>query len=145
MKTAAKKEEKTPVVSTPVPKRETLADTVEYQITGNQGSYTLKPGESLVRVALKFYGNKKLWPYLVKHNKLLSKIRIMCQWVLQFRFRNLLLKNNERPCFNSNKAFLIFFSSISLKRRNPSIFFYQNLLCLLREYLNFGVSFRYMF
>lgn len=69
LKTAAKKEEKTPAASTPVPKRETLADTVEYQITGNQGSYTLKPGESLVRVALKFYGNKKLWPYLVKHNK----------------------------------------------------------------------------
>ena len=48
-------------------------DTVEYQITGNQGSYTLKPGESLVRVALKFYGNKKLWPYLVKHNKAIIK------------------------------------------------------------------------
>ena len=73
LKTVAKKEEKTPVVSTPVPKRETLADTVEYQITGNQGSYTLKPGESLVRVALKFYGNKKLWPYLVKHNKAIIK------------------------------------------------------------------------
>lgn len=73
LKTAAKKEEKTPVASTPVPKRETLADTVEYQITGNQGSYTLKPGESLVRVALKFYGNKKLWPYLVKHNKAIIK------------------------------------------------------------------------
>lgn len=73
LKTAAKKEEKTPVASMPVPKRETLADTVEYQITGNQGSYTLKPGESLVRVALKFYGNKKLWPYLVKHNKAIIK------------------------------------------------------------------------
>lgn len=73
LKTAVKKEEKTPVASTPVPKRETLADTVEYQITGNQGSYTLKPGESLVRVALKFYGNKRLWPYLVKHNKAIIK------------------------------------------------------------------------
>lgn len=73
LKTAVKKEEKTSVASTPVPKRETLADTVEYQITGNQGSYTLKPGESLVRVALKFYGNKKLWPYLVKHNKAIIK------------------------------------------------------------------------
>lgn len=73
LKTVAKKEEKTPVAPTPVPKRETLADTVEYQITGNQGSYTLKPGESLVRVALKFYGNKKLWPYLVKHNKAIIK------------------------------------------------------------------------
>ena len=58
LKTVAKKEEKTPVASTSVPKRETLADTVEYQITGSQGSYTLKPGESLVRVALKFYGKK---------------------------------------------------------------------------------------
>ena len=54
-------------------KRETLADTVEYQITGTQTSYTLRPGESLVRVALKFYGNKKLWPYLVKHNKSIIK------------------------------------------------------------------------
>lgn len=54
-------------------KRETLADTVEYQITGTQASYTLRPGESLVRVALKFYGNKKLWPYLVKHNKSIIK------------------------------------------------------------------------
>ena len=35
----------------------TLADTVEYQITGNQ-AHILKPGESLVRVALKFYGIK---------------------------------------------------------------------------------------
>ena len=73
LKTVAKKEEKTPVASTSVPKRETLADTVEYQITGNQGSYTLKPGESLVRVALKFYGNNNLWPYLVKHNKAIIK------------------------------------------------------------------------
>ena len=54
-------------------KRETLADTVEYQITGTQTSYTIRPGESLVRVALKFYGNKKLWPYLVKHNKSIIK------------------------------------------------------------------------
>lgn len=64
------KAEKTAVVPA---KRETLADTVEYQITGTQTSYTLRPGESLVRVALKFYGNKKLWPYLVKHNKSIIK------------------------------------------------------------------------
>ncbi len=72
LKTVAKKEEKTPVASTSVPKRETLADTVEYQITGSQGSYTLKPGRAWY-VALKFYGNKKLWPYLVKHNKAIIK------------------------------------------------------------------------
>lgn len=50
-------------------KKETLADTVEYTITGTQGTYTIQPGESLVKVSLKFYGNKKLWPYLVRHNK----------------------------------------------------------------------------
>lgn len=54
---------------TPAVKRETLADTVEYAITGTRTTYTIKSGESLVRVALKFYGNKKLWPYLVLHNK----------------------------------------------------------------------------
>lgn len=52
-----------------VVKRETLADTVEYMITGTRSTYTIKSGESLVRVALKFYGNKKLWPYLVQYNK----------------------------------------------------------------------------
>lgn len=50
-------------------KRETLADTVEYMIIGTRSTYTIKSGESLVRVALKFYGNKKLWPYLVQYNK----------------------------------------------------------------------------
>lgn len=49
-------------------RRETLSDTVEYQITGTQASYTIRPGESLVKISQKFYGNKKLWPYLVKHN-----------------------------------------------------------------------------
>lgn len=50
-------------------KRETLADTVEYAIIGTKTTYSIRPGESLVRVAFKFYGNKKLWPYLVQHNK----------------------------------------------------------------------------
>lgn len=47
----------------------TLADTVEYDITGTKTNYTLQEGESLIKVALKFYGTKKLWPYIVKHNK----------------------------------------------------------------------------
>ena len=54
--------------STTPERRETLSDTVEYQITGTQASYTIRPGESLVKISQKFYGNKKLWPYLVKHN-----------------------------------------------------------------------------
>lgn len=71
-----------PVVKTPAPvkdekpkavKRETLADTMEYTITGTMDTYTLQNGESLVKVALKYYGNKKLWPYIVRHNRKVIK------------------------------------------------------------------------
>ena len=65
---SAKPETEEQVLPTAV-KRETLADTVEYMIIGTRSTYTIKSGESLVRVALKFYGNKKLWPYLVQYNK----------------------------------------------------------------------------
>lgn len=54
--------------SSSVPRREGLADTVEYDIVGTQTVHTLRSGESLARIALKFYGNKRLWPYIVKHN-----------------------------------------------------------------------------
>lgn len=47
----------------------TLADTMEYNIVGTKTNHTLQEGESLIKIALKFYGTKKLWPYIVKHNK----------------------------------------------------------------------------
>ena len=53
--------------------KETLADTVEYDIIGTKTNYTLREGESLVKLAVKFYGTKKLWPYIVKHNKNIIK------------------------------------------------------------------------
>lgn len=43
-------------------------DSVSYEIAGTQTEYTIKEGETLTRVSLKFYGTKALWPYLVKHN-----------------------------------------------------------------------------
>lgn len=53
-----------------LPKKvETLADTIEYTITGTKTSHTIQPGESLVKLAQKFYGNKKLWPYIARHNR----------------------------------------------------------------------------
>lgn len=67
--------ETTPVKETTVayqatnPNAVTLADTVEYDITGTKATYTLQEGETLVRVAVKFYGTKDLWPYIVKYNK----------------------------------------------------------------------------
>lgn len=43
-------------------------DSVGYTIVGTETSYTIKEGETLTRVALRFYGTKALWPYIVKHN-----------------------------------------------------------------------------
>ena len=45
-----------------------LADTLEYQIVGTQAEYTLKNGETIIRASVKFFGTKKYWPYIVKHN-----------------------------------------------------------------------------
>lgn len=52
-----------------IPVKEMLSDTVAYETGGTQASYTLRAGESLAKVAQKFYGNKKLWPYLVGYNR----------------------------------------------------------------------------
>ncbi len=49
--------------------KEILSDKIEYEICGTKTSYTLRPGESLAKVAQMFYGNRKLWPYLVRHNQ----------------------------------------------------------------------------
>lgn len=43
-------------------------DSVGYTIAGTETTYTIKEGETLTRVALRFYGTKALWPYIVKHN-----------------------------------------------------------------------------
>lgn len=43
-------------------------DSVGYQIVGTETVYTVKEGETLTKIALRFYGTKALWPYIVKHN-----------------------------------------------------------------------------
>lgn len=43
-------------------------DSVGYTIAGTETTYTIKEGETLTKVALRFYGTKALWPYIVKHN-----------------------------------------------------------------------------
>ncbi len=44
-------------------------DSVSYDIVGTQTEYTIGEGETLARVALRFYGTKALWPYIVKYNQ----------------------------------------------------------------------------
>lgn len=54
---------KTTVKSQPV-----NPDSVNYEIVGTETIYTVKEGETLTRISLRFYGTKALWPYIVKHN-----------------------------------------------------------------------------
>ena len=47
----------------------TDADTVNYRIAGELTVHTMQSGETLTKLALKYYGSKKLWPYIAKYNK----------------------------------------------------------------------------
>lgn len=51
------------------PANRVYSDSIAYVITGTQQTYTIKEGETLTKVSLRFYGTKGLWGYLVKHNK----------------------------------------------------------------------------
>lgn len=41
---------------------------VFYKITGTKTLYTIRQGETLTKVSLRFFGTKAMWPYIVKHN-----------------------------------------------------------------------------
>ncbi len=58
-----------PVAVKPEAPKVILNDTVEYEITGTKTTLILQPGETLVKLALRFYGTKNLWQYIVQHNQ----------------------------------------------------------------------------
>lgn len=70
----AKKEEITPSAKSEnkvvqqQPQASAYLDSTSYKITGTKTKYTVKEGETLTRVSLRFYGTKAMWPYIVKHN-----------------------------------------------------------------------------
>lgn len=45
-------------------------DTLLYVADGAIATHTVAADETLVRIALKYYGDKRLWPYIVQYNKL---------------------------------------------------------------------------
>ncbi len=51
----------------------TIADTVNYKITGTKATHTMVKGDMLTTISLQYYGTKKLWPYIAKYNGLKSK------------------------------------------------------------------------
>lgn len=46
----------------------TPADTTDYIIDGTLVTHELKSGETIILLARKYYGDKRLWPYIVKYN-----------------------------------------------------------------------------
>lgn len=46
----------------------TVADTVSYRMVGRKAVHRMESGETLTTVALKYYGTKLLWPYIVAYN-----------------------------------------------------------------------------
>jgi nucleoid DNA-binding protein/LysM repeat protein len=44
------------------------ADSTSYVIAGTLATHKIAAGETLTRIALKYYGTKAPWPYIVKHN-----------------------------------------------------------------------------
>lgn len=46
----------------------TPADTTDYLMEGTLVTHELKRGETIIQLALKYYGDKRLWPYIVKYN-----------------------------------------------------------------------------
>ena len=66
---AATSEEKQPAVVKSEEKVASLSDTTAYVIVGTKTTHTLQNGETIIRVALKYYGAKNFWPYIAKHNE----------------------------------------------------------------------------
>ena len=48
----------------------TKADTVNFTMEGNLAVHILKSDETITKLALKYYGTKKLWPYIIKYNNI---------------------------------------------------------------------------
>lgn len=48
----------------------TQGDTTIYRMVGDIASHRVAPNETLTRIALKYYNDKRLWPYIVHYNKM---------------------------------------------------------------------------
>lgn len=60
----------TPAIQAKAVKDITLADTTDYTISGTMLTHKLKSGETIIQLSNKYYGDKRLWPYIVKHNRM---------------------------------------------------------------------------
>lgn len=61
----------------------TMDDVVNFSMEGQLATHTLAKGETITLVALKYYGSKKLWPYIVKYNNIKDPTRINAGTVIK--------------------------------------------------------------
>ncbi len=61
----------------------TVKDTTDYIINGTIVEHTVELDETLIRISLKHYGDKRLWPYIVQHNNLSQPDELACGMVLK--------------------------------------------------------------
>lgn len=57
--------------------------------------YTIKEGETLTKVSLRFYGTKAMWPYIVKHNPKVIKNPDNVPYGTTIEYRNLQKNKNK--------------------------------------------------
>ena len=60
-----------------------VADTTDYRITGTLCTHKVKSEETLIRISLNHYGDKRLWPYIVKYNNMVRPNDLACDMVLK--------------------------------------------------------------
>jgi LysM repeat protein len=47
-----------------------IADTTDYVMEGTLVEHKLKRGETIIQLSNRYYGDKRLWPYIVKYNNM---------------------------------------------------------------------------
>ncbi len=50
-----------------------VEDTLEYRTNGTLHEYTIRKGETIIKVSIKFFGSKRFWPYIASYNRELIK------------------------------------------------------------------------
>ena len=56
----------------------TVADTMLYVADGELAEHKVAPDETLTRIAREYYGDKRLWPYIVKYNGMRDPNGLCC-------------------------------------------------------------------
>ena len=60
-----------------------VADTTDYRIAGTICTHKVKSEETLIRISQKYYGDKRLWPYIVKYNNMIRPNELACDMLLK--------------------------------------------------------------